>query len=141
MAKQKTKVLIVGGGFAGIKTALEISNDQSFDISLLSNEEEFRYYPALYISATGGRLLASSVPLAEIFKDKPVNLIEDTAQKIDRDKKTILSKSGKKYSYDILVLALGVVTNYFGIKGLKEYSYGIKTQAEAMELRDHIHKL
>jgi NADH dehydrogenase len=39
------------------------------------------------------------------------------------------------------VAALGVVTNYFGIKGLKEYSYGIKSQAEAMELRDHIHKL
>jgi NADH dehydrogenase len=141
MTKQKTKVLIVGGGFAGIKTALELSNNPNFDITLLSSEEDFRYYPALYLSATGGRLTASNVPLAEIFKDKSVALAEGTAQKIDRDKKTVLSKSGKKYEYDLLVLALGVITNYFGIKGLKEYSYGIKTQEEAMELRDHIHKL
>jgi len=39
------------------------------------------------------------------------------------------------------VVALGVVTNYFGIKGLEKYSYGIKSQAEAQELRNHIHKI
>jgi len=58
---------------------------------------------------------------------------------LDRAAKTVGGK--KTYSYDILVLGLGVVTNYFGIKGLKEYSYGIKSREDAQELRDHVHKV
>jgi NADH:ubiquinone reductase (H+-translocating) len=141
MANKKTKVLILGGGFGGIKTALELSGNTDFDVTLLSSETDFRYYPTLYHAATGGRMAAASIPLSEIFKEKDVKVEKGTAKRIDRQAKTIKTASGSEYHYDQLVIALGVVTNYFGIKGLKEYSYGIKSQKEAAELRDHIHKV
>jgi NADH:ubiquinone reductase (H+-translocating) len=141
MTDKKTKILILGGGFGGIKTALELADDPSFDITLLSSEPNFRYYPTLYHAATGGRMAASNIPLEEIFKDKGIKVEKGTVKKLDREAKTVKTAAGKDYRYDSLVAALGVVTNYFGIKGLKEYSFGIKSQAEAQRLRDHIHKL
>ncbi|HET9721685.1 MAG TPA: FAD-dependent oxidoreductase [Candidatus Saccharimonadales bacterium] len=137
---KKTKILILGGGFGGLKTALELTKNSNFNVTLLSKHDDFRYYPALYEAATGGNLLAARIPLAEIFKDKPVNIIADTAKSLDRTKRKITGVSGKQYSYDVLIIALGVVTNYFGIKGLEKYSFGIKTVDEAEKLRDHIHK-
>ncbi|HEU5004580.1 MAG TPA: FAD-dependent oxidoreductase [Candidatus Saccharimonadales bacterium] len=140
MEKNKKKILIIGGGFGGIKVALELADNDRFDVALLSEQDNFRYYPTLYHAATGGRLSASQIPLSEIFAGKNVKLIKDSAKNIDRTAKHVVGESGKKYSYDDLVIALGVITNYFGIKGLKEYSYGIKTIEDATELRDHLHK-
>lgn len=141
MASKNTKVLILGGGFGGIKTALSLADHSEFSVTLISDHDTFRYYPSLYEAATGGRLAASRIPLNEIFANKDIRLVTDTAVGLDRKKKKVKGKSGKSYSYDALVIALGVVTNYFGIKGLEEYSYGIKTVDEAQKLRDHIHKL
>ena len=52
----KQKILVVGGGFGGIKAALELSkgDNRKFDITLVSDQANFRYYPALYRTATGG---------------------------------------------------------------------------------------
>ncbi len=50
----KHKVLIVGGGFGGIKAALELADDDRFLVMLVSDQINFRYYPTLYHSATGG---------------------------------------------------------------------------------------
>ncbi len=141
MSSQKTKVLILGGGFGGVKTALELADNPHFSITLVSDQTNFRYYPALYHAATGGSPLASSIPLSEIFSDKNVRIVKDTAKKLDREARKVECTSGKSYAYDILVVALGVITNYFGIKGLKKYSYGIKTLEDAQELRNHLHQL
>jgi NADH:ubiquinone reductase (H+-translocating) len=140
MSDQKTKILVLGGGFAGIKAALELADSSKFSVKLISDQENFRYYPTLYRAATGGNMYASSIPLTEIFKGKNVEVIKDSIKAIDRTKQKLVGKS-KDYSYDNLVVALGVVTNYFGIKGLEKYSYGIKSQDDAQELRDHVHKL
>ncbi|MDB5161438.1 MAG: dehydrogenase [Candidatus Saccharibacteria bacterium] len=135
---KKQKVVIVGGGFGGIKTALELAGKPGFSVTLISDCDEFRYYPTLYLAATGGKRAASSIPMAEIFSNKNIAVVRDSIKSIDRKSKTVRGKS--KYEYDFLVLALGVVTNYFGIKGLPELSYGIKSMEDAHELRDHIHK-
>jgi NADH dehydrogenase len=140
MRAQKQKVLIIGGGFGGVKTALEMADDKHYSVTLISDQSDFRYYPALYHAATGGDTEASSIPLDEIFAGKDIALIQDSAKKLNRDNKTVEGVSGKNYPYDVLVVALGVVTNYFGIKGLEKYSFGIKSQEEARELRDHLHK-
>jgi len=135
----KRKILIIGGGFGGIKAALELADDNRFSVTLISDRPDFRYYPALYRTATGGTRSQSRIPLAEIFKDKPVDVVLDKASRINRSNKTLRGKL-KTYDYDELVVALGVVTNYFGINGLKEFSFGIKSIEEAAELKNHIHK-
>ncbi len=134
------KVVIVGGGFGGVKAALELSGDPRFHTTLISDHAAFRYYPSLYRTATGGRKLASSIPLSEIFAGKNVHLLQDKAIKLDRQKQTLITKQHKNIEYDSLILALGMRTNYFHIEGLEEFSYGIKTNAEAQRLKQHLHQ-
>lgn len=140
MDPPKQKVLILGGGFGGIKAALELAGEPAFEVSLLSDQADFRFYPALSRVATGGKTAASSIPLPSIFGDKPVKLIRDSAEKLDRADKIVKGASGKTYPYDVLIIALGVVTNFYGIKGLAKYAYGIKTLDDAHRLRDHLHQ-
>lgn len=137
---QKTKVLIVGGGFGGVKTALELSEDERFEVTLLSDSSELRYYPTLFHTATGGGRNASSIPLADLFAGREVGLAQGKARTLDRKAKTITTEDGQTYSFDSLVLGLGVVTNYFGIKGMEEFSYTIKTQSEVARFKKHLHE-
>jgi NADH:ubiquinone reductase (H+-translocating) len=134
------RVVIVGGGFGGIKTALQLSKDKRFHVTLVSDKDHFLYYPALYGTATGHSHLESVVTLERVFKDAPnVKLVTDTVTGIDRQQRTIIGKKGR-YHYDNAVFALGVVTTYFGIEGLAENSFGIKSYEEVLRLKDHLHQ-
>lgn len=137
----KKRVLILGGGFGGIKTALNLSDSNAYDVTLMSDMTDFKYYPALYRSATGGSRTASIIPLSQIFEGKAVTLLHEYAEKLDRASSVVVTASRQKVPYDILVIALGSVTNYFGIEGLAEYSYGIKSIDEAERLKAHLHEL
>jgi NADH dehydrogenase len=134
------RVLIVGGGFGGIKAALELADDERFKVLLLSDKPNFRYYPSLFETATGKKAALSSIALESIFAEESVDIAIGTVDTLDRKAKTIHTTNGRVYPYDILILALGVVTNYFGIKGLEEYAYGIKSLEEAERLKAHLHK-
>lgn len=134
------KVTIVGGGFGGVKAALELAKHKKNHITLISDKPDFQYYPALYGTATGKSHLQSWVPLGKIFAYRPnVDVIIDAAVKIDPDKKTIIGESGKTYEYNLLILALGSITTYFGIKGLDTYSFGIKSAEEIKALKRHLY--
>jgi NADH dehydrogenase len=136
----KFKVVIVGGGFGGIKAALELADDRRFDITLISDHDDFRVYSTLYHVASGGSRKVASIPLTEVFSAKHVEVVIDQVTKLDRDKKTVTTKKGHTYPYEALILGLGVMTNYFGITGLQEFSYGIKTLTDAEELKAHLHQ-
>ncbi len=139
MSQNKHRIVIIGSGFAGVKAALELCEDPRFHVTLISTTTDFRIYGALYKTATGGTRKISSIALSHIFKDKPVHILHDKATKIDRQKKIIHTEINHTLHYDAAIIAVGVVTNYFNIKGLKEYSYGIKSLEEAEELKQHLH--
>jgi NADH dehydrogenase len=137
---EKKRVLIVGGGFAGVKAAMELCASPHFAVTLLSDRPDFYYFPTLYHTATGGTIRQSRLSLESLLGDKPIHLAHGAAVHLDRHKKAMRTSNGKTYTYDILVLALGVVTNYFGIDGLREYSYSIKSPSEARRFKDHLHR-
>jgi len=137
---KQTQVLVVGGGFAGVKAALELSKHEKVSVTLLSDQTDFRYYPALYRTATGGRRAQSAIPLADILSGQNIALKHGVAQTVDRPAKTVTTAAGDVLHYDTLVLALGVVTNYFGIQGLAEYSYGIKSWEQVRAFKHHLHE-
>lgn len=137
----KQKILVVGGGFGGIKVALELSkgDDSKFDLTLVSDQANFRYYPALYRTATGGVVAGSSIPLMTILSDKKVKIIQGTAEAIDRKAQTLTLADGEVLTYDIVILGLGVVTNYFGIPGMENFSYSIKSFDAIKRFKEHLH--
>lgn len=133
-------ITIVGGGFGGVKAALELSKDERNTITLITDKPDFQYYPALYSTATGRRHLQSWVPLGIIFAGKQnVTVRLDTITSIDPEKRTLTGESGNSYSYGACILALGTVTTYFGIKGLDMFAHGIKSAEEIKRLKQHIY--
>ena len=138
----KKKILIIGGGFGGVSTALALEKKKLKDVEiiLVSDKSHFEYKPALYKVVTGRSPLEVCIPISEIFKSKTIKFVEDTVQGVDVQKKVANGKDSN-YQYDYLVLALGSETAYFDIPGLKEHSFGLKTIAEAMRLKMHIHDI
>ncbi len=136
----KEKVLVVGGGFGGVKAALGLAGDPHFDVTLLSDDTDLRYYPTLYHTATGGKRANSSIPLISIFEGKPLTIVKGIATTLDRKAKTVTTNDGQTYEYDSLIIGLGVVINYFGIPGLSDYAYSIKSQTEVARFKAHLHQ-
>jgi len=138
---KKQHIVVVGSGFGGIKTVLELAqHPDKFDVTLVSDRPDFWYFPTLYHTATGGARTQSSIPVKHLLKNTKVKFIQAKAQMVDRAAKTITLDDKTVVPYDKLVLALGVITNYFGIPGLAEFSYGIKSITEAERLKKHLHK-
>ena len=130
------QITVVGGGFGGVKAALELAKNKKNRITLISDKPDLQYYPALYSTATGGSRMQSWTPLGELFGNYDnVSLIIDTVTTLDKQAKTITTASGATYQYSTLILALGSVTTYFGIEGLDHYAYGIKSREEITRLK------
>jgi NADH dehydrogenase len=141
----KKKILIVGGGFGGIRTALDLakSGDKNIQITLFSDKYHFEYYPTIYKAVIGKDPMEICIPLSEIFSEdsilgKRVDVVVDKIVEVNNSLKNIKGESGGIYEYDYLVLALGSETVYFNIPNLEESSFGIKSIVEAVRLRDHL---
>ena len=132
-------VVVVGGGFGGVKAALELSKKQIGRITLISDESYFLHHATLYATATGKNFAESIIPLNTIFANHPnVEVVLDKVTTFDPKRHLIGGK--KDYHYDKLILALGSVTTYFGIEGMKEHSYGIKSIHQIKDFHEHIHE-
>jgi NADH:ubiquinone reductase (H+-translocating) len=142
MQKQstKSKVLIVGGGFGGVRAAKLLSGNSLLQVTLLSDRDYFAYYPQLYHAATGGSRSEAALPLSEMFNGSSVMVVVDSMEAIDPTKHEITTTGKQTIAYDFCILALGNVTNYFGIAGLEEYSYNIKTIEGAEKFKHHLHQ-
>ena len=132
-------VVILGGGFGGIKAALELSKRQIGKVTLISDQPFFQHHSTLYATATGKSTEESIIPLHTFFQHHPsVEVIEDTIQSFDPRRKLVSSKK-RDYHYDKLILSLGSVTTFLGIKGLSKHSYGINSIKDVQAFQDHIH--
>lgn len=130
--------VIVGGGFAGVKAALEISKRNIGKVTLISDEDHFLHHATLYATATGRSMAESVVPLNVLFAgNKNVTVIQDRIKSLDIDRKIVVGDH-KSYEYDKLVLAMGSVTTFFGIDGVAKNAFGIKTLDEVKEFNTHI---
>jgi NADH dehydrogenase len=138
--ESKKRIVIVGGGFAGIRAALELSRrvGERAEITLIASRPHFEYNPALYRYVTGNSSIEVCIPLDLIFKGKKVTVVRDYVTSLDKAGKKVSCESGKEYAYDKLILALGSETTYMGIPGLKEHSYGMKTVTEALRLKEQV---
>lgn len=139
---KKTKVVIVGGGFGGVKTALMLANNPAFDITLISLTGNFEYHGALYRSATGHSPLEVVIPLRDIFKRaRNVQIVLDKIVHVNAVRRCVTSELGNIYDYDYVVFAMGNVVNYFGIKGMDKHSMSMATISDTIALRQKLIEL
>jgi len=134
----KQKVLIVGAGFAGIQLARTL-DEQLFDVLLIDKINHHQFQPLFYQVATSQVEPSSiSFPLRNIFKGK-VNIQIRLAEvkKVDSLKNMVITNIGD-FNYDILVLAMGCKTNFFGNKEIEKNVFTLKSTYEAITIRNHI---
>ncbi len=142
--KDMHTVVIVGGGFAGIRAALDLDkkSNGTIKIKLISNKTHFEYYPRIYKVVTGNSPLEVCIPLSQIFENKKnIEVIHDPVTALSLSEQTVTGKSGTVYTYNDLILALGSETVYFNIEGVKEHAYGFKSINEALALKKHLHEV
>lgn len=132
--------VVVGGGFAGVKAALELAKKKLGKVTLISDETFFLHHATLYATATGRATAESVVTLKHIFADhKNVTIIHDSMISVDPDRKLVVGKK-KSYEYDNLVIAIGSITTHFDIHGMNTHSFGVKTLDEVREFNRHLHE-
>jgi NADH:ubiquinone reductase (H+-translocating) len=136
----KKKVIVVGGGFAGLQMVRAL-DEKLFDIVLLDKLNHHQFQPLFYQVATSQIEPASiSFPLRNIFKDKTnvqVRMADVTS--IDRNKKVVTTDIGD-FDYDYLVVAIGCRTNFFGNTNIRDNAFSLKTTYDAIRLRNHVLK-
>jgi NADH:quinone reductase (non-electrogenic) len=140
------RVLILGGGFAGLEVAqnLEKIFKQRDDVEItLVNQNNYLIFTSMLAEVVSSSIEATNIviPLRECLKK--ASFKELIADSIDLGKKTVTCHRAdthelKTLEYDYLVLAMGSATGYHGVEGAEEYSFPLKNLADAMELRSHV---
>jgi len=135
---RKKRILIVGGGFAGLKLMRKL-NRKEFQIILLDKNNFHQFQPLLYQVATSGlEPSAISFPLRKILQnEKEIHFRIAEVQKIHAETKEIETDIGS-LTYDYLVLAMGAAPNYFGQQNIQKNTYSMKTASDAILIRNTI---
>ncbi|MGA7448193.1 MAG: NAD(P)/FAD-dependent oxidoreductase [Terriglobales bacterium] len=142
----RKRILILGGGFAGLTVAMELekklAQDPSVEITLINRENFFLFTPMLHEVAASDLDLTTIVnPVRKMLRR--VHLFAGEVDRIDIEQKRVVVSHGFDHhhhtlEFDFLVLGLGSVTNLYGIPGLQEYALTMKTLGDAMRLRNHL---
>lgn len=127
------RAVIVGGGFGGLFTALEMGHD--VDVTMISDEDHFLFTPMLYEYLSGEVEEWHIAPRYSELIERNVHWIQDQATSIDLDSRTVRLANREPISYDVLVVALGGVTNYAGVEGAEEFAIPFRKIAHADLLR------
>lgn len=136
--KAKETVIIIGGGFAGLSCARELSGS-SYRVILLDKQNHHMFQPLFYQVASA-RLEPSSItfPFRKIFQNSGnVEFAMGEVKEIHPAENTLITESGS-FHYDHLIIAAGCKTHYFGQDQIAQFALGMKTTGEAIHIRNRI---
>jgi NADH:ubiquinone reductase (non-electrogenic) len=137
MSNEKKRIVIAGGGFGGLFTALDL--DGAGDVTLISDEDHFLFAPMLYEYLSGEVEEWHIAPRYKELLDEDINLVEDRVANIDLENRSVTFETGREpLPYDVLVLAVGGVTNYAGVAGAAQFSLPFRKIAHADALRQRM---
>ncbi len=144
MADRK-RVVILGGGFAGVYTALALEKalgrDSGVDVVLVSRDNYMVFQPMLPEVISGSIGITDVVsPIRRLVRHTQLHMRDVEA--IDLERKLVIANPGFRprphaIGYDHLVLALGSVTDFRGMRGLAEHAFPFKSLVDALNLRNH----
>lgn len=128
------RILILGGGFAGLFTALDVAG--SGDVTLITEASHFLFTPMLYEYFSGEVEEWHIAPPYKELLDDSVKLIKGAVSRIDLDSQMVIVEGYKEtFGYDVLVLAVGGTSNYAGVEGAEQFSIPFRKIENADQLR------
>lgn len=130
------QIIIVGGGFAGLQLARHLNNKKDIEVLLIDKFNFHQFQPLFYQVATAA-LDASNIsfPLRKAFQNsKNIRFRLTELQQIIPQENKIKTSIGE-FQYDMLVIATGADTNFFGNNNLKRAAFPMKSTVEAVQLR------
>ena len=132
----KKRVIIVGGGFGGLKLANKLKKS-GFQVVLVDKNNYHQFPPLIYQVASAGLEPSSiSFPFRKIFQKRKVFYFRMAEVRAIFPEKNMIQTSIGKAEYDYLVLAAGTTSNFFGNEHIEEEAMPMKTVSEAMGLRN-----
>ncbi|MEK7161571.1 MAG: NAD(P)/FAD-dependent oxidoreductase, partial [Patescibacteria group bacterium] len=144
-----TKIVIIGGGFGGLRAALDLEkqykNDANTQIFLVDKRDYHLFAPNLFEAATADDELTTikqikksiTLPFAEILAGKKIQFVQGECLSIDSAQKKVNLK-GRSLVYDFLIFASGSESDYYDIPGAKEFGLPLKTLPDALRIRNKI---
>jgi NADH dehydrogenase len=135
---ERKKVVVIGGGFAGIQLIRNLDEAQ-FDVVLIDKINHHQFQPLFYQVATS-QIEPSSIsfPLRNIFRNKPnVRIRMGTVLRVDSVAKKVETTIGF-FDYDLLVVAIGCTTNFYGNTNIAANALTLKSTSDAIAIRNHI---
>jgi NADH dehydrogenase len=139
-------IVILGGGFGGLTTALELekalARRSDLQVTLVNRENFFLFTPMLHEVAASDLDVTHIVnPVRKLLKR--VRFFEGEVSAVNLEKKTVSvvhtdGSHGHELPYDHLVLGLGSVTNFFGLPGLAERAFTMRSLGDALSLRNRL---
>ena len=133
------RVVIIGGGFGGLKIARTLNNKEGIEILLVDRFNYHQFQPLFYQVATAG-LDASNIsfPLRKVFhKSRNIHFRMTVVKEIKAGENKIITDSGEE-KYDVLVIATGADTNFFGNQNLIDNAFPMKSTVEALQIRHRL---
>jgi NADH:ubiquinone reductase (non-electrogenic) len=134
MAEKRPRILIVGGGFGGTFTALDLAGEG--EVTLVGTEDHFLFTPMLYEYLSGEVEAWHIAPQYKELLDESVRFIRGEVTGIDLGaREATIAGRTRAIAYDVLILAPGGISNYWGIEGAQEYAMPFRKIAHADALR------
>ena len=133
------KIVVIGGGFAGVNFAKSLSNKKDFEVTVVDLNNYNFFSPLIYQVATAFLEPTSiSYPFRKLFAGKEnIHFRLGEVKQIIPEQNKIVLKDGD-LEYDQLVFATGAETNYFGMENVKNKSIPMKTLSDALEMRNRL---
>jgi NADH:ubiquinone reductase (H+-translocating) len=137
----KPKIVIAGAGYGGLITTVKLQKligTEEASITLI-NKHDYHYQTTwLHENAAGTRHHDQTrIAIKDVIDPRKVNFVQDTVTKIDPDAKKVTMENGE-ISYDYLVVGLGFEPANFGIEGLLDHAFNIRSINSSRLIREHI---
>lgn len=134
----REKIVIIGGGFAGLQLAKSLNNKRK-KVIVIDRVNHHMFQPLFYQVACG-RIEPSNIsfPFRKIFqRSRNVQYRMTDVQKILPEQNKIITEDAE-FTYDKLVIATGCKTNFFGNRKMEHLTFGMKNTQEAIAIRNHV---
>ncbi|HWX88564.1 MAG TPA: FAD-dependent oxidoreductase [Solirubrobacteraceae bacterium] len=140
MKEGRRRVVIVGGGFGGLAAAHELRK-ADVEVTLVDSMHHHLFQPLLYQVAGGGLAAGecTSPIRTALRRNRNTTVLMAEATGLDPERRLLTLDSGERLTYDSLVVACGAQTSYFGNDEWRGVSCGLKTLADALDMRNRIY--